>query len=559
VNLDLVPWPEPFARRYRERGYWTGQTLGDAFDRAVAAHADRVAVVDGQRRLSYRLLGTRVTRLALHLAERGISRGQHAVFQLPNTLEFVIAYFACLKVGAIPLCCLPAHRQAEIAYLARFTRAAAWFMPSTFRGFDYVAMAEELRGELPDLHEIFVTGDQAGPRMTLVSDLLADPIETRLAASSLARLRPQPGDVAVFQLSGGTTGLPKVIPRTHDDYLYNSRASAAAANVDGETVLLVTVPVSHNFPLACPGIQATLLQGGRVVLAPGPDAETVFRLVAEERITWIPAVPATVIAWLNDPRLGRADLSSLRTLCVGGARLNPEPARRVLDEIGPVLTQVFGMAEGLLCYTRLDDPQEVVVQTQGRPVSPDDEIRIVDDQDREVPAGEVGELLCRGPYTIRGYYRADEHNRTAFTPDGFYRTGDLVRRHPSGNLVVEGRKKDLINRGGEKISAEEIENLILGHPAVLNVAVVAVPDALLGERACACVILRPGGTLTLEELNRFLLHDRRIARFKLPERLELRDRFPTTAVGKISKKVLRDELGARIAPCDGAKRGGGTL
>jgi 2,3-dihydroxybenzoate-AMP ligase len=545
VTADLVPWPEPFARRYRQRGYWTGETLGDAFDRAVAAHAARVAIVDGERRLSYHLLGTLVTRLALHLAERGISRGHHAVFQLANTVEFVIAYFACLKVGAIPLCCLPAHRHAEIGYLARFTRAAAWFIPSALRGFDYVAMAEELRGELPDLREVFVAGERAGAGMTLLGDLLTDPLETRQALSNLARLRPQASDVAVFQLSGGTTGLPKVIPRTHDDYLYNSRASAVAADVDGDTVLLVTVPVSHNFPLACPGIQATLLQGGRVVLAPGPDAETVFRLVAEERVTWIPAVPATVIAWLNDPRLARADLSSLRTLCVGGSRLNPEPARRVLDEIGPVLTQVFGMAEGLLCYTRRGDPEDVVVGTQGRPVSPDDEIRIVDDQGHDVPDGEVGELLCRGPYTIRGYYRAEEHNRSAFTADGFYRTGDLVRRHPSGNLIVEGRKKDLINRGGEKISAEEIENLILGHPAVLNVAVVAVPDPVLGERACACVIVRSGTTLTLEELNRFLLSERRIAKFKLPERLELRDRFPTTAVGKISKKALRDELGAR--------------
>jgi 2,3-dihydroxybenzoate-AMP ligase len=550
VTGGYSPWPDPFARRYRERGYWTGETLGEAFDRAVVLYADRVAVVDGARRVSYRLLGTLVTRLALHLAERGISRGQRAVFQLPNVLEFVVAYFACLKVGAIPLCCLPAHRHAEIDYLAGFTEATAWFVPSTFRGFDYVAMAEELRSGLPDLQEIFVAGDHAGSGMTLLVDLLADPIETRLAVSSLQRLRPHPSDAAVFQLSGGTTGLPKVIPRTHDDYLYNSRASAAATGVDGDTVLLVTVPVSHNFPLACPGLQGTLLLGGRVVLAPGPDTETVFRLVADERVTWIPAVPAAVITWLNDPRLRRAALSSLKTLCVGGSRLNPEPARRVLNELGPVLTQVFGMAEGLLCYTRRDDPEGVVVETQGRPVSPDDEIRIVDDEGRDVAPGEVGELLCRGPYTIRGYYRADEHNRTAFTADGFYRTGDLVRQHPSGNLVVEGRKKDLINRGGEKISAEEVENLILGHPAVLNVAVVAMPDPVLGERACACVILRAGAALTLDELNRFLVNDKRIAKFKLPERLELRDRFPTTAVGKISKKALRDELGARLAPAN---------
>ena len=214
--------------------------------------------------------------------------------------------------------------------------------------------------------------------------------------------------------------------------------------------------------------------------------------------------------------------------------------------MGRVLTQVFGMAEGLLCYTRDDDPEEVVVHTQGRPVSSDDETRIVDEDGRPVAEGEVGELHCRGPYTIRGYYRAAEHNRVAFTADGFYRTGDMVRRHAGGNLVVEGRKKDLINRGGEKISAEEIENLILAHPRVLNAAVVAMPDPVLGERACAYVIARPGPVPTLAELNRYLLDERRIAKFKLPERLEVRDRFPTTAVGKVSKQQLRDELRALL-------------
>ncbi len=505
----MVPWPADITERYRARGYWTGETLGSAFDRSVAAHADRVAVVEGERRLTYRQLGGLVDRLARHLVEREIVGGARVVFQLPNVLEFVVAYFACLKVGAIPLACLPAHRHAEIGYLARFTEASAWFLPSTFRGFDYVAMAEELRAGLPSLREIWVAGDRVGSGMTRFADLLADPGATRAAATTravtTARAHPQPSDVAVFQLSGGTTGLPKVIPRTHDDYLYNSRVFAAITGVDRETVLLVTVPISHNFPLACPGIQGTLLAGGRVVLGPSPDAETVFSLVERERVTWLPAVPASVIGWLNDPRITRTDLTSVRTLAVGGSRLNPEPARRVLSEMGPVLMQVFGMAEGLLCSTR-------------------------------------AELQCRGPYTIRGYYRAPEHNRAAFTDDGFYRTGDMVRMHPSGNIVVEGRKKDLINRGGEKISAEEVENLILSHPAVLNVAVVAVPDEVLGERACACVMLRPGTTLTLADLTDFLLREKRIAKFKLPERLQVRDRFPTTAVGKISKKDLREEV-----------------
>jgi 2,3-dihydroxybenzoate-AMP ligase len=538
----FVPWPEDVARRYRERGYWRGVALGDALRASFAANADRIAVVDGGRRVTYAELGRLVDRLALHFASLGIARGAPVVFQLPNVLEFVIAYVACLRVGAIPLTCLPAHRQAEIGYLARFTEAAAWLIPSEFRGFDYTAMARELRPSLPALRHVLVVGERPGPGMTSLERLLDEPIEQRVPPSTLADLRPGPSDVAVFQLSGGTTGLPKVIPRTHDDYLYNSLVFAAATELDRDGTILLSVPIAHNFPLACPGVQGALLLGARTILAPSPDAETVFALVERERATWIPAVPATVIGWLSSPRRAAHDLSSIRSICVGGSRLNPEPARAVLAAFGPVLVQVFGMAEGLLCSTRHGDPEDVVVVTQGRPASPDDEIRVVDEDGKDVAPGDVGELICRGPYTIRGYYRAAEHNRAAFTEDGFYRTGDMVRLHPSGNLIVEGRRKDLINRGGEKISAEEVENLLLSHPAVLNAAVVAMPDPVLGERACAYVIPRPGARPTLAELTRFLSEDKRIARFKLPERLELRDRLPTTAVGKISKKALREEI-----------------
>jgi 2,3-dihydroxybenzoate-AMP ligase len=542
----FIPWPPEFARRYRERGYWRGVTLGDALHESFVASAERLAVVDGERRVTYAELGRLCDRLALHFMNLGIARGAPVVFQLPNVLEFVIAYIACLRVGAIPLTCLPAHRQAEIGYLARFTEAAAWLIPSEFRGFDYVAMAEALGPSLPSLRHILVVGDRTGAGMTRLQHLLGDPIEQRVGLAALAGVRPDPSDVAVFQLSGGTTGLPKVIPRTHDDYLYNSLVFAAATGLDRDGAILLSVPIAHNFPLACPGVQGALLLGARTILVPSPDAETVFALVERERATWIPAVPATVIGWLNSSRRGAYDLSSIRSICVGGSRLNPEPARAVLEAFGPLLVQVFGMAEGLLCATRRGDPEDVIVETQGRPVSPDDEIRVVDEDGKDVAAGGVGELICRGPYTIRGYYRAAEHNRTAFTEDGFYRTGDMVRLHPSGNLIVEGRRKDLINRGGEKISAEEVENLLLSHPAVLNAAVVAMPDPVLGERACAYVIPRPGAPPTLAELARFLSENERIARFKLPERLELRDRLPMTAVGKISKKDLREEIAAML-------------
>ena len=232
-------------------------------------------------------------------------------------------------------------------------------------------------------------------------------------------------------------------------------------------------------------------------------------------------------------------------LQVGGARLVPEVARRIGPALGCRVQQVFGMAEGLLNYTRLDDPDDVVVETQGRPLSPADEILVVGPDGEPVADGEPGELLTRGPYTIRGYYRAEAHNAVAFTADGFYRSGDVVRLDPSGNLTVEGRAKDLINRGGEKISAEEIENLLIAHPAVREAAAVAMPHPVLGEQTCAYLVLRPGETVDLAALSAYL-DGRGVARFKWPERIEVVDALPVTNVGKVDKKKLRDDIAAKM-------------
>jgi 2,3-dihydroxybenzoate-AMP ligase len=255
---------------------------------------------------------------------------------------------------------------------------------------------------------------------------------------------------------------------------------------------------------------------------------------------------------INSPEIGRFDLSSVRVIQSGGQRMQPEVRLRTRELIPSAFVQEnFGMSEGMLFFVRFDDPEDVTLETCGRPISPDDEVRLCDDDGCEVPPGEVGELTCRGPYTLRGYYGAAEHNARQFTPDGFYRTGDLMRLHPSGNYVVEGRKKDLINRGGEKISAEEVENLILMHPAVQNVACVPMPDPNLGERMCAFAILRGGSTLTLKELVTFLA-GKEIAKFKLPERLEIVPEFPVSTFGKVSKKALGElvakKLGEERAP-----------
>ncbi|WP_010101446.1 (2,3-dihydroxybenzoyl)adenylate synthase, partial [Verminephrobacter aporrectodeae] len=336
----------------------------------------------------------------------------------------------------------------------------------------------------------------------------------------------------------------QLFPRTHADYAYSIRASANICQLDADSVYLAVLPVAHNFPLSSPGILGVLHAGGRVVFAQGGDPEQAFDLIADERVTITALVPPLVLIWMEQAPALRPDLSSLRLLQVGGAKLSEEAARRVGPLLGCRLQQVFGMAEGLVCYTRAEDGDEAITTTQGQPISPAGEIRIVDD-DVALPLGAVGNLLTRGPYTIRGYFNAPKHNARAFTSDGFYRTGDLARQLPSGHLVVEGRVKDLINRGGDKVAAEEVENLLLSHPAVLDVALVAMPDDFLGERSCAFVIAR-GAPPALAELRRFL-RDCGVADFKLPDRLELLPSFAQTGVGKVSKKALREIIAAKLA------------
>ena len=270
-------------------------------------------------------------------------------------------------------------------------------------------------------------------------------------------------------------------------------------------------------------------------------------MIQKHRVTHLKVVPALLIRLINDPSATEFDLSSLKFIQSGGQRMQPEVRLKTRALIPGVFVQEnFGMSEGTLMFVRTSDPDEVKMQTCGRPVCEDDEVKLLDEEDREVPLGEVGELTVRGPYTLRGYFGVPEYNARQFTSDGFYRSGDLMRMHPSGNYVVEGRKKDLINRGGEKISAEEVENLILMHPSVQNVACVPMPDPNMGEKMCAFVILKANQALDLKTLVEFLL-TKEIAKFKLPERLEILADFPVSTFGKVSKKALGELITDKLA------------
>ncbi|RDZ27165.1 (2,3-dihydroxybenzoyl)adenylate synthase [Lysobacter silvisoli] len=540
----FVPWPSEFAQRYRALGYWTGVDLYADFAASAARHPQRTALVCGERRWRYAELARDAERVAVGLRALGLGPRDRVLVQLPNVAEFYLAVLALLRIGALPVFALPAHRRAELAYFVEHTQARAAIVADMEAGCDHRALLRDVAAAQPCLREIVVVGDaqELRPFASLYGDGSLPP-------------PPDASEVAFLQLSGGSTGVPKLIPRSHDDYLYSVRESARICGLGPESVYLCALPAAHNFPMSSPGALGVFHAGGCVVLARSAEPAACFALIERERATLTALVPALALAWLESRQRARYDLSSLRVLQVGGAHLAEDVARRIPDAFGCRLQQVFGMAEGLVNYTRNEDAEELAYISQGRPISAADEIRVVDDEDRDVAPGEVGHLLTRGPYTIRGYYRAPAHNTQAFTADGYYRTGDRVRRLPGGHLQVVGRAKDQINRGGEKIAAAEVESHLLAHPGVFDAALVAMPDRWLGEKACAWVVARETAAPSARELQRFL-RERGIAAYKLPDRIEFLDRLPRTAVGKVDKRALQARalgpLTGTVPPTPGA-------
>jgi 2,3-dihydroxybenzoate---[aryl-carrier protein] ligase len=531
-----VPWPAEMSARYRREGYWDGTGLFDIVRRGAARLPAQIALVDRDRRWTYAELQRDATRLAARLLALGLAPRDRVVMQMPNAAEFVLVYFALARIGAIPVMALRSHRQAELRHFLNASAATAYVIGDHAGSFDFRTMADTLRAEAPALRHVIVAGEPL-PGQHALAELLRD------GEVDEPPVTVDPTEIGTILLSGGTTSMSKLIPRTHQDYVLNARLCGATAGFDERTVFLAILPLGHNYNLASPGILGALTFGGTVVLS-SADTDSVFATVQRERVTVIAAVVPLIAGWLEAGVEQRFDLSSLRVVQNGGARLAPELRQRLRERFGVTPQEIYGTAEGLINMTRLEDDDERLLHSSGAPVCDADEIVVVDDEGDEVPDGEAGELLTRGPYTIRGYYDAAEKNAEAFTPDGFYRMGDIVRRR-GRYLYAEGRRKDFVNRGGEKISCEEIEALMLTHPKVKLAALVAMPDPVFGEKACAFVVPHPGETLGFAELITFL-RAQQIAAFKLPERLEVATELPLSPVGKILKRELREIIAAKL-------------
>lgn len=534
MSIAFTPWPEALARRYRERGYWTDRPLTDIITRQ--AKNDAIALIDPQRSLSYRQLNQLSDRLAAALLRRGIHSGDTALVQLGNVVEFYVTFFALLKIGVVPVNALFSHQRNELNAYAAQIKPALLIADRQHGLFGNDEFLTTFRAEHPSLRLVALRSEEQSEQS--LASWLEEDCGDFVAAPTAA------DQVAFFQLSGGSTGTPKLIPRTHNDYYYSIRRSVEICHFDDETRYLCALPVAHNYPMSSPGVLGVFYGGGLVVFASDPDAGQCFRLIDQHQINVTALVPPAVTLWLQaiEEWGGCQQLASLKLLQVGGAKLGETLAARIPAEIGCQLQQVFGMAEGLVNYTRLDDDDQHILTTQGCPMSPDDELWVADDDGNPLPVGETGRLMTRGPYTFRGYYQSPEHNAAAFDKDGFYCSGDLISLTEDGYVKVEGRQKDQINRGGEKIAAEEIENLLLRHPEVINAALVSMPDELMGEKSCAYIIAT--SPLKPVVLRRHLRAEG-VAEFKLPDRFIQVETLPLTPVGKVDKKLLRQRLEAQ--------------
>ncbi|MFD5094970.1 AMP-binding protein [Amycolatopsis thailandensis] len=437
TGTGVVRWPRSVADRYFAEGCWEGRSLGTQLTEAARKYPDEVCLVDGETRLTFGELLAKADGAAIRMSAAGIGADDRVVIRLPNCWEFVVTTVACLRLGAVPVWTVPRLGEHEIRGILAKAEASAIVVPDVHKGFDHQALAREV---LPD-GLVFVMGEDVHPgnidlRALFVAD---EPAEVSRALDAAA---PNGDAVATFLLSGGTIGGPKLIPRSGNDLSYMIKTASEICRFGPGTSYLAVLPLGQGFAGTGPGILGALLSGGRVVIAPSPAPHQALPLIERERITATSAVPAILRRWIEylDSEPG-IDLSTLEMIQIGSAELDPSLAARVRPKLGCTLQQVFEVGEGLLCLTRLDDPDELILHTRGKPISPHDELRLVDDEGSPVAPGEPGILLVRGPYTARGYYRSPELNARSFADGGWYDTGEVVRLTPEGYLVVSEREK----------------------------------------------------------------------------------------------------------------------
>jgi 2,3-dihydroxybenzoate-AMP ligase len=533
------------ALRYNEYRWWLGMPLGDYLDRDADVFPDKEAVVDDKARLTYSQLRDKANKLAVGLIELGIKQGDAVLLQLPNWAEYVYSYFALQKIGAIPVVLISGYRQLEVGHLGKLAEAKAWIVPAMYRKLDYTSIVSDVLAINPQLKHVISVRAEGKPQG--FTDSLENLINRDLTPDDLKKLasrRPSATDVCHVVPSGGTTGLPKGIPRTHNDYACNVEFMHKGWAMGLADACLVVVPVGHN--LAVLQVVGSIFFAFKLVLLDSTKPEDICETIQKEKITYMPTVPSLVRRIIQSPEFKNYDLSSLKKISAGGEPSTPELIRDVYDKLNNcTYINEFGMTEGLICRTSLTDDVDTICNTVGKATCPYNEVKIIDAKGEELPRNADGELATKGPAIFAGYLKNPEENKKAFTEDGFFRTGDQARIDDRGYLKITGRIKDLIIRGGENISPAQVEELLCEYPGVADAAVIGMPDKELGEKVCAYVRPAPGATLDPKEIKAFM-EKSGASKLLIPERFELIDNFPMTEAGKHDKKQLKKDLKQRM-------------
>jgi 2,3-dihydroxybenzoate-AMP ligase/mycobactin salicyl-AMP ligase len=541
----VTPYKKEDAEKYDKLRWWSGLTFGDILDRAADIHPQKEAFVDQKTRITYGEAREKTNKLAIGLMDLGIQPLDRILVQLPNWNEFVFAYFALQKIGAIPVLLIDRYRQFEINHLISLTGATAWIVPSRYKKTDYVPIINDVLKEHPEVKRIItVRGDRDQKPFASLKSLIK---EATLAKDNLARLasrKPDPMQVAHMGPTGGTTGAPKIVPRTHNSLITGIEYCARSWDQSNEDINLLAGPIGHDLTFS-KGFMGAIITLGKTIFLDSTDDKGICETIEREKVTAVIWVPTLAQRMLQYKDLNKYDLSSLKKMHSAGGASHPTLVRDVTEKLKMKFYNGYGATEGMTTITRTTDSLETICTTVGRPTCPYDTYKVIDKDGNELPLGGQGELVLKGPGVFTGYYNNPEENKEVFTKDGFFRTGDLAKIDEKGYITLTGRIKEMVNRGGESISATEIERLISRHADVAAVAVIPMPDPLMGERVCAYIQPKGRAHLSFNDIISFL-KGQKASVLQLPERIEFINAMPYTGAEKVDKRSLRQDIKKKL-------------
>jgi fatty-acyl-CoA synthase len=512
-----------------------GLNFRQILEKTAREYPGKEALVYRDKRVTYREFNEKVDQLAVELQRIGIKKGDCCAILLPNSIEAVYVQYAILKLGAVFIGLSTRYRKFELTYMLKHSEAKALVLVDEFMGTNFLDLLEEIKDELPHLNILIVQGKNIPPNASSLEGLLAK----HTKPVTLKADQVDENAIASILYTSGSTGRPKGITSTHRAIIWNAIRVCERLLIAEPDSFLLMLPLSHVFASLVSLTHAFML-GCKTVIMDVFEPEEALRLIEKEKISILYGVPTMFVMMLNHPDFKIYDLSTLRTGYLSGATCPPELVKAIINDMGCSISQAYGMAETCcMCVSEYGDDMNVKAETCGRPLR-DVDVRIVDEEGKECPAGKVGEFVVKGDSVTKGYYKSPELNKEAFDQEGWFHSGDLGLKDENGQYRFVGRKKEMITRGGFHLFPVEIEEVICKFPSVQFAAVIGLPNDVMGEISCACIMPKLGQKVDVEALTIYLKAN--LARNKLPDRIEVFSEMPMTTTNKILKYQLVENL-----------------